>query len=280
MSLRRDGSLTAVLLALVVASPARALCPTSGEETVQVSIVEPRLELKLADGRTIRLVGLDPALQTPDDPDRADTARATLATRVVGHRIGLHPLSATPDRWGRIAALAFDPTGLPAGQTGDVALAAIADGLGRYRAEAAARPCRDELLAAEQKARAAGLGLWSDPYYAVLAVDDVANFIEKSGTEVLSEGRLMRVETGPFRTILRFAGPDRGSYGGHTLSATVLPRTMKAFEASHVDFTALIGRTLRFRGLLDLRFGPRIELDGPDAVEILPSPAVASPTAH
>ena len=55
---------------------------------------------------------------------------------------------------------------------------------------------------------------------------------------------------------------------------------MKAFQESHVDFTALIGRTLRLRGLLDLRFGPRIELDGPDDIEILPTPDAAFATAH
>ena len=136
MSYRRDRSLPAALLAMCIAGPACADCPVSGEETVRVSAVETRLELRLEDGRLIRLIGLDPASQTPSDPDRADAARATLAAQLAGHTITLHRVSATPDRWGRIAAMAFATGDTSARETGDIALTAIAKGLGRYHADA------------------------------------------------------------------------------------------------------------------------------------------------
>ena len=50
---------------------------------------------------------------------------------------------------------------------------------------------------------------------------------------------------------------------------------MKTFLAAHRrDVRNALDRPhrLRLRGLLDLRFGPRIELAGPDAVEILDPP--------
>lgn len=249
---------------------AAAPCPMSGEEFATIAAVEARLELRLVDGRLLRLAGLDPPQQTPDDPDLGETARMRLGALLVGKAVSLHLLSGTHDRWGRFPALVFttDGSGAAAGLTGT----AVATGLGRYLAEPGAHACRDALLAAEDKARLAKLGLWSDPYYALLGVDDHAAFMERSGTIVVAEGRLTGVLPSPYRTTLRFAAPTEiqsGQHqsGGHMLVATILPHAMKAFEAQKVDVHALIGQRLRFRGLLDLRFGPRIELTSPDQVE-------------
>jgi endonuclease YncB( thermonuclease family) len=251
-------------------------CPRSGGETVALAAVGPRLELDLDDGRVIRLAGLDPAQQTPGNPDLEDTSRAALAKLIGGRKVALHILSASPDRWKRLVAQAFLPE--ESGSDGDLATQAIAAGLGRYRAEPAARACRDALLAAEARARGGKLGLWADPYYALLAVDDRAAFTERSGTVVVAEGRLTAIIPGPFRTKLRFAPLSQSSYGGHTLSATILPRTMKTFEARRVMLSSSIGHVLRFRGLLDLRFGPQIEIEDPDQIETVAMPAGAAPT--
>jgi endonuclease YncB( thermonuclease family) len=266
------------MLAAGVEAEARTACPTAGTETVAVAAVEPRLVLRLEDGRLIRLSGLDPALSTPDAPDRDDVAREALAA-LVGHgAIGIAPLAAMPDRWGRITALAFRADAA-AGAPRDLAVAAIAAGLGRYLAEPAAHGCRAALVAAEDQARAQKLGLWADPYYAVLAVDDRAGFAERAGTLVVAEGRLAAVETGPMRDTLIFSGQRdepgdvsaRGSRSGHTLSATIAPHVRKIIEARGVHVSSLIGRTLRLRGLLDMRFGPRIELGDPDDFDVLAS---------
>ena len=252
---------------------AETSCPTSGDAPSTIASVEPRLEIKLSDGRLLRLIGLDPALQTPDDPDGAETSRAKLATLVVGRAVTVRPIQAMPDRWGRLPAqifLADAPDG------GGIAAAAIRDGLGRYLAEPAAHGCHDALVAAETKARDGKLGLWADPYYAVLSVDDRAGFNERSGTIILAEGRLTAVMPGPYRTKLRFAARDQATRGGRTLDAVILPRPMKTFEAQRVDFKALIGRTLRLRGLLDQRFGPQVELNGPDDLDVVDA-LVAAP---
>ncbi len=239
---------------------------------MSVAAVEARGELRLADGRLIRLVGLDPADGTPDAPDRADTARAALAAMLAGRTVTLTPLAASRDRWGRVPALVF--TGV--GTEGGLAAAAIAAGLGRVLPEALAHACRDALLRAEATARAAKLGLWADPYYAVLDVDDEPGFAERSGTRIVAGGTVVAIEPGPFRTVIRFARGTETPGTRRMLTATVPARAKASFPAGYLD--AYVGRALRFRGLLDLRFGPQIELAGPDDVEVLPAiPLVVAP---
>ena len=235
----------------------------SGDAVVKIASVEPRLELRLEDGRLLRLVGIDAASPTSGDPGLAERARSQLATLVAGRSVSTRILDRAPDRWGRLSALVFSGEG-----RGGLAELALAAGLARFNAEPAAHACRDALLAAEAKARSAAVGLWRDPYYAVLAADERTAFAERSATLVLAEGRLTGVDADAYRTKLRFAVQDRN--GHDSLVATILPHTMKLFETQGVSFSSLIGRKLRLRGLLDLRFGPELELTGPDAVEMLP----------
>lgn len=263
----------AILLPVLAASAARCECPSAGDTSVVVAAVDPRLELRLADGRRLRLVGVDPAGSTPGDPDLGETSRVALAAAIAGRPVAIRLLSDKPDRWGRLPAMAF-LDGDPA--PGGLARLVIAAGLGRALLDPAAHACRDALLAAEAEARSARLGLWRDPYYGVLAVDDREAFSERSATTAVVEGRLWRVDAGPFRTKLRFAATGEGKRG--LLAAVVLPKVVKRFEEGGVHFEALIGRTMRLRGLLDLRFGPQVELTGPDALELLPeaSPKTAA----
>ena len=255
-------------------------CPDRGEEKVEVVAIEPRLELRLADGRLIRLAGFDPAGQTPSDPDLGETSRVALAKLVLGHGVVIHALSTKPDRWKRVVAMAFISDPAIGGRGEMLAARAISSGLGRYLAEPSAHVCRDTLIAAETAARDAKLGLWADSYYGVLAVDDQTAFSERSGTIVLAEGRLTSVVPGPYRTKLRFASTGQGSRDAHMLSATILPRTIKTFEAKRLILPSLIGHVLRLRGLLDLRFGPQIELTSVDDIELIEPAAMAPAPAN
>lgn len=258
---------------------ANAACATAGAEAVDLASVESRLELRLRDGRLLRLAGLDPALSTPDTPDRDDQARAMLAGWLAGPRLTVTVLTNVPDRWGRLPALAFVEDGKPGG----LAAAAIGAGLGRYFADPAATACRTDLIEAEARARAQKLGLWADPYYAVLAAGDFAGFAERAGTLAVAEGRVERVETGSYRSKIIFAGDTAGFQGNGSrasqfLSATITPRITKLFEARGMRLTSLSGKRIRVRGLLDVRFGPEIELASPDSLEMIePSPAQIAP---
>ena len=140
--------------------------------------------------------------------------------------------------------------------------ALIDAGLTRYEPSAAARPCRSALLAAEAGARASGLGLWADPYYAIIAATDRLSFAAKAGSSVIVEGRITGIASWRPRITLYF-GPRQG----WDFSVTILPRNSKTFEAAYAHLSGLTGQTVRVRGLLDTRFGPQIEISDPDEVE-------------
>lgn len=73
------------------------------------------------------------------------------------------------------------------------------------------------------------------------------------------------MDKGPLRTNLQFAPRHDRAF-----SVTILQRNVKIFEQAGFDFHALIGRRLRVRGLLDLRFGPQIEISSADEIELIP----------
>ena len=227
----------------------------------RVKAVDERLELTLEDGRRLKIVGLDPPRPTPDDPYLDVKAAERLAAWLDGKDIAFRAFGAAADRWGRLAAEVFAPADaamLP------LARAVIEAGLARYEPSAAARPCRAFLLAAEAAARAAALGLWADPYYAIIAAGDHESFSEKAGTSVIVEGRVADVEQGAFRTTLFF-----GDRRGRDFSVTILQRNVKTFSATGVNVANFKGQTIRVRGLLDMRFGPQIEVSSPDEVEMM-----------
>ena len=130
------------------------------------------------------------------------------------------------------------------------------------RPEYEARGCVAARLAAESKARDAGLGLWDDPDYSVLAADDVEELRERDGRFVLVEGVVRRVGVGRARLYLDFGGR-----GGFTVVAA--RKLEAAFAAAGAPLRALAGERIRARGVLDDRFGPRLEIAEPLLIERL-----------
>ena len=235
-----------------------------GASRGRVASVDERLELTLEDGRKLKLAGVDPPRPTPDDPDLDAKSGEKLSGWLVGREILFRPIGQREDRWGRVAALVFAPAGAEGSSLLSVAEAVLDAGLARFAPGDAAH-CRATLLAAEASARTAALGLWSDPYYAIIAATDHDSFAERAGTFVIVEGRVTGVGNGDFRATL-FFGPRRGT----DFSVTILQRNIKIFDAAGLKLTRLTGQIIRVRGLLDLRFGPQIEISSPDEVEVVP----------
>jgi endonuclease YncB( thermonuclease family) len=243
------------------------LCPDAGGARGRVASVNERFELILEGGIRLKIAGVDPPRPTPGDPELDVRARERLAQWLVGQEILFLPLEQGLDRWGRMAAFVFaaapEQANEPEKASLPVGAALIDAGLARYEPSAAARPCRASLLAAEAGARAAGLGLWADPYYAVIAAADRPSFAEKAGTAVIVEGRIIGIADRRPRIML-FFGPRQG----WDFSVTLYSRNNKAFEAAYASLAGLTGRTVRVRGLLDTRFGPQIEISNPDEIEV------------
>ena len=257
------------LVALAPAGGLRAadgLCPGEGGTTGRVVAVDERLGLTLENGIRLKIAGVDPPRPTPGAPDLDFRGRERLAQWLIGQEILFRPLEPGPDRWGRIVAFVFavapeatngpGPAHLPVGE------ALIDAGLARFEPSAAARPCQSALLASEAGARASGLGLWADPYYAIIAAADRLSFAEKAGSSVIVEGRISGIASRRPRITLYFGPRPRWDF-----SVTILPRNSKTFEAAYSSLAGLTGQTVRVRGLLDTRFGPQIEISDPDEVE-------------
>jgi endonuclease YncB( thermonuclease family) len=230
---------------------------------VRVVAVEKDFELLLADGRRVWPAGIDPPAMTRDDPQFGEHGRQALAAQLVGSTILGAPAVAAPDRWGRIAGPLFVSTSAEAAPA-DVAAMIVAAGWARVRPSAAASACLPALLRAEATARRAGLGLWTDPSYAVLAANAPASFAGRFGTLQIVEGRVTSMgESGP-RTYLNF-GPRRGV----DFAVVVARQNRKAFDKAGMPLQGLLGGRIRVRGLLDKGSGPQIEISGPDWLEII-----------
>lgn len=248
-------------------APASAeICSASGEHARVAAIVDD-LDVALEDGRTLRLAGLDPARATPSDPTLGERMRKTLAERLVGRDVTVTVLSAGPDRWERYPALAALPraSASPDPDAASLNETLLGEGVARVRPEAVARACLSRFLAGEAAARTAGLGLWSDPYYAVLKADDRKGLAERSGAMALVEGRA------GLRRTRGWVDLDLG-HGRSGLAATFSGRDLKRLAQAGIDLKALVGATLRIRGFLDDRFGPRIEVKDAGQIEVVSGP--------
>ena len=165
------------------------------------------------------------------------------------------------DRWGRLVAdLLVAET--PGGQADSIALTLLAAGHARVRPEFETRNCAPARLAVEDGARRAGLGMWRDREYAVIQSSDLAALRRRDGQFVVIEGRVRRVGFGRSRLYL-----DLFPQGGPSI---VVARKLEAvFARAGHPIGAFAGQTIRARGALDDRFGPRLEVSEPAMIEFV-----------
>jgi micrococcal nuclease len=212
--------------------------------------------LKLADGRTIHVAGIE-SVKAGADPAVAALAAAARAElrRLVGDAVAVRPMSAvvSRDRWGRVH-------GDVEAQGGSVAAAVVAAGLARVRLFPGEKPCVINLLAAESAARAAGRGLWALPQFAVRAPDD-PSLPSRTGLYELVEGRVASVGQGKSMVFLDFGEDYRRDF-------TVMVPVALA-EQLPLATRALKGRRIRVRGVIEARGGPAIRLRSLDELELL-----------
>ena len=249
----------ALAFALALAGPAWPACGVAAG-TAKIAEVTERLEIRLEDGRLVRLAGLDVPDARRGAPEIAANARAFAERRLAGREVALVAFAARPDRWGRTPAdLSLAE---PAGGADSAASLLLSQGFARVRPEFETRGCVAERLAAERSAREAGLGLWNDPDYSILEAADVEELAERDGRFVLVEGIVRRVGVGRARLYLDFGRRD-----GFTV--VVARKSQNAFQNAGVPLNALAGEKIRVRGVLDDRFGPRLEVVEPLMVERL-----------
>ena len=253
------GAAAALALTLGFAAGPAAACGAAAG-AVQATAVEEGGEIALADGRRLRIAGLDLPVPSRGDPALAAAARALLAKLFIGRDAALSLVSAAPDRWDRALGDLAAPDSEAA--PGSAAEALLAAGLARVRPEFETRGCEAVRLALESAARAKGLGVWRDPDYVVLAAGDRAALARRDGRFVIVEGAVRRIGVGRARLYLDLGG--RGA-----LSVVASRKTQAAFQATGAPLNALAGEKIRVRGALDSRFGPQLEIVDPLMLERL-----------
>ncbi|HKY87909.1 MAG TPA: thermonuclease family protein [Pseudorhodoplanes sp.] len=206
--------------------------------------------LRLADGREIRLAGIDV-------PQTA-ASRAVLENLVLGKDIALTGPSDTTDRYGRTLAFAFVN-----GSETPVQYNLLALGQARVAPFVQDNSCSSVLLSQEQKAREARIGLWADPGYAVRAAGDGPAIKPLRGRFSVAEGRVVSVRESGGTIYVNF-----GRRWSEALTVTILKRHERSFAAAGIEPKSLEGRIVRVRGYVDVRNGPVIEATQPQQIEV------------
>ena len=244
---------------MVMAAPGFAACGRPGGRVQPVG-VDQRLDIALSDGRTVRLGGLDAPSSDRGAPETVGAAQVFLSRRLLGREADLVLLAAATDRWGRTVA-DLNLSDSADGSAASTAGALLTAGLARVRPEFETRGCAVERLQIEDGARRAALGIWRDPEFAVVSSSDSAGLRRRDGRFVVIEGTVGRVGFARSRIYLELV-----PRGGPTI---VIARKLEpALAREGTPVGALVGETIRARGALDDRFGPRIEVSEPAMIEI------------
>lgn len=207
--------------------------------------------IALADGRTVRLIGID------------DLAGSAALEKLIARKpLELRFAETRTDRDGRTLAALYAN-----GRWVERTL--VARGLARVRGAADNRAGLTQLLAAEDQARRARRGLWRDRRYAVRAAAAVAR---DGGTWQIVEGWVAHVSSGEGAVFVDFGARDAGA-----LALRIDRDALQRCRAAGLDPRALEGAHLRVRGFIDGTRRPVLDLAFPEEIEILgtekPSPA-------
>jgi endonuclease YncB( thermonuclease family) len=249
-----------------VASESIALAACGGETvgSGQATNVTDGRTFALADGREVRLSGIEVPGHSPNGQaptTQADAARAALTALVAGQAVTLKLLDAETDRYGRISAHAVvERDGAARSVQGDL----LAQGHARVAARLADRDCALEFLTLERAARAAKLGLWSDPYYEPRRADMPAEILTERGRFTLVEGKVSSVRESGGTIYVNFGA--RWSQG---FAITIAKRNAGLFTSAGLEPKTLTGRRVRVRGWIEARTGPRVQAVRPEQIEIV-----------
>jgi endonuclease YncB( thermonuclease family) len=243
--------MTAPAAAQSAPASASSACRFALAGTGTVTAVKDGRSFTLDDGREVRLA----ALEVPPSPE----AKAALQSILAGKAIELRQQAAPTDRYGRVVAHVY----LTGENRRSVAQELLALGQARVAVPIGDKACAAELLAAEQAARAAKRGLWSDPNYGIVSAESLAALAAGRGRFTLVEGRVASVRESGGTIYVNF-----GRRWSQALTVTILKRHEGLFTAAGIAPKLLTNRRVRVRGWLDERSGPRIEVASPEQIEI------------
>ncbi|MCB1528036.1 MAG: thermonuclease family protein [Hyphomicrobiaceae bacterium] len=131
--------------------------------------------------------------------------------------------------------------------------------------------CISAMQAAEETARLAGRGIWSNPAYAIRPAWQTRALLARRGTFQLVQGRVRNATRARGGQIyLNFGDNWRSDFTAKV--APAVSRSNPAWAASLLD---LAGRDVRVRGWISRRNGPMIDVEHPSQITVLESGAEA-----
>lgn len=241
----------------------------ASEGTVE-TVIDP-LTVKMRDGRTIHLAGLDYPDYDPYAPGPlCVTAVNILRDFLEGETV---KISRTKDpKAGRMTRMGHEIAHLT--RTSDdiwVQGMIIALGMARARTEKDNPEMAKEMLELENNARVGKLGIWEIKAFSIASPESVKARI---GSFQIVEGTIKSVSMKQNRIYLNF-----GDNWQKDFTVMLPPESRRAFTKAGINPMDLNAKTVRVRGWVGFYNGPTIEIDHPEAIEILDSALAQNPKA-
>jgi len=221
--------------------------------------VEEDFTITTRSGERLRPVGVRFRLAL--DPDPSELRWRARVRRQLAYMLRAAPFEIRPerplrDRHGRLRVQlhAADGTWLQE--------IWVREGLAVVDPAGLAVPLRERLLAAEQAARTAGVGIWRE---GLAGPVPAASLQATHFRFVLVEGVARETGCGRVFCYLNF-GVDRR----RDFTLRVRRPVVRAWKRRGFALEALVGRRLRLRGWIFAAGGPMMELDDPASIELLP----------
>ena len=232
----------------------------------KVSAVIDGRSFLLDDGQEIRLPGIEVPLlaRASETGARADAgrgARAALIALLDGETVELRQAGANVNRYGRRLAHAYFMRDASQKSAAHEMLAA---GFARVSAHVGDVVCAGEMLAREEAARKAELGLWGEAYYSIVSGENLTELMSEQGRFTVVEGRVASVRENGGTIYVNF-----GRRWSQALTVTILKRHERGFVSAGLDPRRLANLRVRVRGWIEDRNGPRVEATRPEQIEIL-----------
>jgi endonuclease YncB( thermonuclease family) len=241
-----------MLVAGTAGSADAAGCAFEPQGEGRVAEILDARTFRLADGREVRLTGIEPV--TAEKAGRT----AALSAIIAGRDVTLSGEDDTPDRYGRQPAFVFVD-----GSETPVQGLLLAQGEALVSATVTNKDCALALTAAEAAARQAKQGTWAGPA-AIKNAESPGDILAGIGRFTVVEGKVLSVRQAGATTYLNF-----GRNWTRDFAVTISRRVVPALEAAGIAVKSLENRRIRIRGWVEARGGPRIEVLRVGQIELL-----------
>jgi hypothetical protein len=249
------GGIVAAALLWSIAVACAQPCGTVSLGESKVTAIEDSHTLALADGRKIRLAGIEWTVP-------AEAARALLADLVLNRQVTLKaPENTEPDRYGRIYAF---PS--VSGSETPIQYGLLGRGKVLVSGRVSDKACADALRTFEKQARDQGLGAFSAGASGAHKADHYGAILNDLGRFAVVEGKVLSVREAGNLIYVNF-----GRRWSEDFTVTIAKRHQAAFISAGVAPKSLSGQTLRVRGFIEERAGPWIEAVDPAQFETVAS---------